>query len=167
MNTRTAERIEDLYQACCGPNGGVELKAALKLMWNSLNNSVTIVDVAGVFAISIPAGNTSEVLTRELFRDFYRAFARLKYPTGIDYNERLMDEIRHSKGHRVNVEGGIIAAIADKQVMRVLLKYDLPLRRSFSTFCGQAVRVGSMVSWDEVKTLNLGMEVPLHSRFLN
>eukprot|EP01033_Poteriospumella_lacustris_P004935 gene4935-3529_t len=71
----------------------------------------------------------------------------------------MLDEIRHIKGSKPQPDNGALSAIADKNAIRVLLKYDLPLRRAFSTFCAQAIRVGSSVSWDEVKSLSLGMEL--------
>ena len=155
---KVLERIEEIFHAYCGPNGSVELKSVFKLLWPALNNAVSIVDLAGVFAISIPSTAVSESLTDDLFSDFFRAFSRLKFPAGVDYCERLIDEIRNSKSIKAP-DLGVLGLSADKHVVRVLLKYDLPLRRAFSTFCGQAVRVGGTVSWDEVRSLSLGMEV--------
>ena len=43
--------------------------------------------------------------------------------------------------------------------MRVLLKFDMPLRRAFSNFAGRDITVGGGLTWDEVKRLNIGMEI--------
>lgn len=157
--TRVAERIDELYQQCCGPNGSVDLRTIFKVLWSSLNNQVSLVDLAGVFAVSIPGSSSSEVLARDIFPDFIRAFARLRYPSGNDFCEKLLDEIGGSRGPRLANESGMLSMLADKQVIRVLLKYDLPLRKAFSVFCAQGMRSGGMVSWDEVRRLLLGMEL--------
>lgn len=157
---RVVDRVEDIFHSYAGPSGGVDMKAVFRLLWSTMGNSVSLVDVAGVFAVSIPtSSNNSEVLSQEIFQDFFRAFSRLKYPMGSDFCEKMLDEIRHVKGSKPHLDTGILSAVADKNVVRVFLKYDLPLRRAFSTFCGQAMRVGAVVSWDEVKVLSLGMEV--------
>jgi hypothetical protein len=159
---RTVDRIDEYFQSICGPNNCIDIKGAFKLLWPTLSNQVSIVDLAGVFAISIPTNNPVEALSRDLFHDFIHAYARLKYPSGADFCEKLLDEIRAAqKNHKAHgaVDSGILGAAADKAVVRVFLKYDLTLRRAFAAFCGQAVRIGGMVSWDEVKTLSLGMEV--------
>lgn len=135
------------------------MRGAFRALWKSLTNTVSGVDLAGVFAVSIPSTNANETLSQDLFQDFFKAYARLKYPLGSDFSEKMLDEIRHIKGSKPQPDNGALSAIADKNAIRVLLKYDLPLRRAFSTFCAQAIRVGSSVSWDEVKSLSLGMEV--------
>jgi hypothetical protein len=161
---RTIDRIDEQFQAACGPNGVTDIKSAFKLLWPTLTNSVSAVDLAGVFSISIPSNNPVEALSRELFHDFFKAYARLKFSSGADYAEKLLDELRQTKNqqkasNQLNPDTNLIYSIADKNVIRVLLKYDLQLRRAFSAFCGQAVRIGGMVSWEEVKNLSLGMEL--------
>lgn len=152
------EKIHELFMYCTGNNGTVDFKAVSKVLWMCLNNSVSIVDLAGVFTVSIP-GNGSEVLNAELFTEFIKAFARLRFPTAPDFCNLLLDEIKGSKGFRANTENSFFAMMMDKNVMRILLKYDLPLRRAYSNFCGQSVRVGGILNWDEVKSLSIGMEV--------
>ena len=153
------DRIDELFHAYSGPGGGVELRSVFKLLWAALTNAVSLVDLAGVFAISIPGSSVAEILSQDLFQDFFRAFSRLKFPTGVDYCERLIDEIRNSKVVKAHADLGILGGAADKAVVRVLLKYDLPLRRAFSAYCSQSIKLGSIVSWEEVRSLSLGMEV--------
>jgi hypothetical protein len=155
------ERIDELFHAYCGPNGTLDLRSTMKLFWPTLQNSCSMVDLAGLFSVTIPSTNVSETLTVELFQNFFRAFARLKFPTGADFCERLIEELKSVQGNRKQYENGILNQLAEKNVIRILLKYDLQLRRAFSMFSGQAVRIGGVVSWDEVKNLGLGMEVRL------
>jgi len=159
IQMKLSEKIDEVFHAYCGPNGTIELRSIFKLFWPTLQNSVSIVDLAGLYTVSIPSTNVTETLTLDLFHSFFRAFARLKFSTGADFCERLLEEIKSVQGIRKQFETGILNSLADKNVIRTLLKYDLQLRRAFSTFSGQAVRIGGMVSWDEVKNLGLGMEV--------
>lgn len=152
---RVTERIDEIFQSQSGVSGVVDLRGVFRLFWGTLTNGCSLVDLAGVYAISIPTSSNAESLTHDLFQDFFRAFARLKYPSGADHCERLLDEVqitlKMSKGNTsIDASHSVLLSAADKQVMRVLLKYDLPLRRAFSTFCGQAIRVGAVVTWDEV-----------------
>lgn len=156
---KLVDRIEEIYNQCCGPNGSVELRTVFKLLWPSLSNQVSVVDLAGIYAVSIPSTSTLEVLTKEIFPDFFRAFARLRFPSGHDFVEKMVEEVGTVRSTRILAEGGAVAQIADKQLVRVLLKYDLPLRKVFSVFSAQGMRTGGLVSWEEVRQLSLGMEV--------
>jgi hypothetical protein len=155
------EKIDELFQIASGSTGigTVDFKSICKIVWMCLNNSVTLVDLAGVFTVSIP-DNGVEVLNADLFVDFIKALARVKYPLDGDYCDKLVDEVRSSKNMRINNESPQFPLIMDRSVIRILLKYDLPIRRAYSTFCGQSVRVGGRLNWDEVKKMSIGMEVP-------
>jgi len=88
----------------------------------------------------------------------------LRYPTHQDFCNLVLDELKKAKGSsssnsKANTESSFFSNALDKNVIRILLKFDLPLRRAFSNFCGQSVRVGGVLSWDEVKSLSIGMEV--------
>jgi len=152
------EKIHELFVSCSGSNGTADFKSVSKMLWMSLNNSVSVVDLAGVFTVSIP-GNGIEMLNADLFTEFIKAFSRLRYPTSPDFCNLVLDELKASKGLRSNTENPLFASVMDKNVVRILLKYDLPLRRAYSNFCGQSVRVGGILNWDEVKSLSIGMEI--------
>jgi hypothetical protein len=152
------EKIRELFVSCSGSNGTADFRSISKVLWMCLNNAVSIVDLAGIFTVSIP-GNGMEMLNADLFTEFIKAFSRLRYPTNPDFCNLVLDEIKGGKSLRSNTENPFFATITDKNVIRILLKYDLPLRRAYSNFCGQSVRVGGILSWDEVKNLSIGMEV--------
>lgn len=152
------EKIHELFVSCSGSNGTADFKSISKVLWMCLNNAVSIVDLAGVFTVSIP-GNGIEMLNNDLFTEFIKAFSRMKYPTNPEFCNLVLDEIKGTKGLRTNTENPFFSMIMDKNVIRILLKYDLPLRRAYSNFCGQSVRVGGILNWDEVKNLSIGMEV--------
>lgn len=152
------EKINELFNSCSGSSGSADFRAVSRVLWMSLNNAVSLVDLAGVFTVSIPS-NGMDVLSADLFTEFFKAFARLKYPASTEFCDHLLDELRGSKQMRINTENPVFLTMMDKVVIRVLLKYDLALRRAYSNFCGQSVRVGGIMSWDEVKNLAVGMEV--------
>ncbi|KAJ1427008.1 hypothetical protein B484DRAFT_397353 [Ochromonadaceae sp. CCMP2298] len=152
------EKIHELFVGCSGSNGTADFKAICKVLWMSLTNAVSVVDLAGVFTITVP-GNGIELLNADSFTEFIKAFARLRFPTSPDFCNLVLDEVRGSKGLRSNTENPFFASVMDKNVIRILLKYDLPLRRAYSNFCGQSVRVGGILNWDEVKSLSIGMEI--------
>ncbi|RYG62702.1 hypothetical protein EON64_17370 [archaeon] len=153
---KAADKINELFLLCGGPNGSVEMRSAVKLLWPTLSNAVSLVDLAGVFAVSIPSSLNSDVLNEELFSDFFRSFARLKFFSGSDFVEKLLEELGPVK--RLLSDHAVLSGVAEKNAVRILLKFDLPLRRTFSLFCGKSLR-GGRVTWEEVRQLSLGMEV--------
>jgi hypothetical protein len=152
------EKIHELFVSCSGSNGTADFRSISKVLWMCLTNAVSVVDLAGVFTVSVP-GNGIEMLDLELFTEFIKAFARLRYPTNPEFCNLVLDEIKGGKSLRANTETPFFATIMDKNVTRILLKYDLALRRAYSNFCGQSVRVGGILNWEEVKNLSIGMEV--------
>ncbi len=158
MIPKVKEKIEELFTLGSGSFGSVDFKSSCKLFWVCMSNSLSIVDFAGIFTVSLPNGG-SESLSSEMFMDFFKAFSRVKFPSGIDFCEKLLDELRIAKGLKVNSDLPAFGLMMEKNVIKVLLKYDLPIRKAFSNFCGQSVRVGGVLSWDEVRSMQIGMEV--------
>ena len=154
------EKIEEIFGLCNSLSGigAADFRSICKTFWLCLNNSVTFVDLAGVFAVSIPPTGM-EILTLELFSDFFKAFARIKFPTDNNHAEKLYEEIKNAKHIRIPAESLTFPLSINRNVIRVLLKYDIPIKRAYSTFCGQSVRVGGRLNWDEAKKMSIGMEV--------
>jgi hypothetical protein len=83
--------------------------------------------------------NSSDSMDGKVFEEFFRAIARQKYPSGQDYCERLLDDLKSTVS--VTATGTSAAAVKkamsdtssfircmDRSTMRVLLKFDLALR---------------------------------------
>lgn len=157
-SVKVKEKIEELFTQCSGAIGAVDFKGICKLLWVCLNNSVSMVDLAGIFTVALHSGGP-ETLSSDLFFEFFKAFARVKYPAATDFCDKLLEEIRGAKNLKVSSETAQFAQMMDKNVIKVLLKYDLAIRKAYSNFCGQSVRVGGILSWDDVKNLSVGMEV--------
>jgi hypothetical protein len=98
-------------------------------------------------------------LDTRLFTEFLTAIAQIKFGSVPNGLERLLNEIMNAKSVHFGADTALFNKLIDRNVIRVLLKYDLPLRRAFCAFAGSAARVGGRLSWDEVKAQNIGMEV--------
>jgi hypothetical protein len=155
---------DDVFVLCSNHSecdtGYCDLLGVATTFWPVLNNTVSIVDLGGVYAMT---GHTN--LNSAIFSEFLSALARVKYPTGHDYKERLLEDVTNGKGVRVNSDNAAFVKTMDKAVIRTLLKFDLPLRRAFSAFASQAS--GGGLTWDEVKRLSVGMEVSGFISFLS
>jgi hypothetical protein len=157
---RTQDRIDEIFMHVGGALGAVDFKSILAHFWIALNNSTSVVDLAGIFTVGVSGhGQGVETLNATLFTEFFKAFARAKYPTGTDFCEKLLDELKEAKGLKVATDSPILSGLVEKTVVRVLLKYDLALRKAYSNFCGQQVRIGGILNWDEVKKMSIDMEV--------
>jgi len=100
-----------------------------------------------------------ETLDSTLFVQFFHGISRIKFPLVPDHAERLVEDVAKSNNMSARLDSRNFAKVMDKNVMKVLLKYDMPLRRVFGYFAGANVKVGGGVTWDELKRTNTGMEV--------
>lgn len=106
-----------------------------------------------------PAASTTPGLDAKLFTEFLTAIAQIKFGSAPNGLEKLLNEIMNAKSVHFGADTALFNKLIDRNVIRVMLKYDLPLRRAFCAFAGGAARVGGRLSWDEVKAQNIGMEV--------
>lgn len=151
-------RIDDVFLKVTSSTGEADLVNVAKVFWPLLDNRVSIVDLAGVYTMSV-SGAESQILDLITFADFFHGIARVKFSSGANFSERLLDEL--GKAHEVKIRSDlpIFDEIMDKLVVKVLLKYDLPLRRAFSSFAGQSINIGGGMTWEEVVKLGVGMEI--------
>jgi hypothetical protein len=142
-----------------------DFTALVKALWPILDNNVSLCDLSGVFTVSTPASQQSQ-LDAKTFAEFLSAISRIKFPQHQNNAalELLMAEITNAKSVHFGSDNALFSKLIDKLVIRVLLKFDLPLRRAFSSFAGPAARVGGGLNWDDVKSQNIGMEVT-HNNF--
>jgi len=155
-----AAKIDEVFLKCTSSSGdgSADLKTVLQHIWPILDNKVSMVDIAGVFTMCVP-GNGNENLDLITFAEFFNGIARVKYSSGADYCEKLLAELEDSKGIKIKSDQPVFQMVSDKAVIRSLLKYDLVLRRAFSSFAGQNINIGGGLLWEEVQKLSIGMEV--------
>ena len=154
-------KIDDIFVKCTNASGGggcADLKAIVRIFWPVLDNRVSLVDLAGVFTMCVP-GNGNETLDLITFADFFQGIARIKYASGADFCEKMLAELANCAGIKIKSDLPLFNQVMDKNVIRILLKYNMPFRKAFSSFAGQNINVGGGLTWDEVQRLSIGMEV--------
>lgn len=151
-------KVEELFLQCSSATGTADFFSLAKLFWPILDNKISIVDLAGMFAMAIPAHVQTDSLDAGLFIDVFNAIAKLKYPTGKENGDKLLEDLKNGR-HLILPEHSFFEKCMEKNVIRSLLRFDIPLRRCYCNFAGKAVSIGGGVTWEEVKRLNLGMEV--------
>lgn len=157
MAKRTSDKIQDLYRLCIDASGTVDFRSICKHFWFILENSLTFLDLAGVFSLAT-SGSKTEVLDASLFLQFLNAIAKIRFPSSDNSTENLIDRILTTRGLKITNETNFYK-IMDKSVMKVLLKFDLSLRKIFSSFAGKNIRLGAGLTWNEVKNQSIGMEI--------
>jgi hypothetical protein len=154
------EKIEDIFTLCRSSKsqqGYADFLGVVKQFWPILDNNLSLCDLSGVFTVACPEGSDSLDLT--LFKEFLNGLSRLKYPFEVKCIDRLIDELVTSRSINFSHDNAAFIKAMDKTVMRTLLKFDMPLRRAFSAFAGRDVRIGGGLTWDEVKSKQIGMDV--------
>jgi len=124
-----------------------------KYFWPVLDNRVTLCDLSGIFTIANPKG--LDHLDISLFKEFVDSFSRVKYPDDDNHLEKLVDDLIDARTLNYECNNSTFRLAMNKVVMRVLLKFDLPLRRVFAAFAGR----GGGITWEEVKTMSVGMDI--------
>jgi hypothetical protein len=160
VHKNASTRIEELFIQCTAMSSGgaVEFSSVAKLFWPALDNRVSLVDLAGLYSMAIPPHSQQESIDAQLFADIFSAVAKLKYPTGKEYCDKLLEDIRVAKPLTSIGENSFFSKSMEKSVIRSLLKFDIPIRRAYSSFAGKAISAGGAITWEEVKRLNLSME---------
>ena len=158
MNVTIYSKINEIYTLCLtGNNDNVQFLGVAKTFWCVLGNSLTLSDLSGIFTVANPRGQ--DYLDLPLFKSFCNSVSKVKYPGDINSLERLVDDLMNARTMKVAYDNPNFTKTMEKSVMRVLLKYDMPLRRSFSAFAGRGVKIGGGLTWEEVKRMEVGMDV--------
>jgi hypothetical protein len=153
-----AARIDEVFLKVTSSTGVADLVNVAKIFWPLLDNKVSIVDLAGVFTMSVNGSDTN-ALDLITFADFFNGIARVKYTAGANFTEKLLDDLSKAYTVKIRSDLPVFEKVMDKMVVKILLKYDLPLRRAFSGFAGQSINIGGGMTWEEVVKLGVGMEV--------
>lgn len=149
------DKVEDIFTTCSNAQASVDFYHVSRYFWSLLDNSLTLCDLSSIFTVVNPLD--SDVLNLSLFSQFLHGISRIKYPLDVTI-DRLIADTQSKTDLGRNISPNFQRAM-DKSVMRVLLKFDMPLRRVFGNFAGRDITVGGGLTWDEVKRMNIGMEV--------
>lgn len=158
MNASLNDKIGEVYTLCLsGTNDNVQFLGVAKNFWPVLDNSLTLCELSGIYTIANPRGQ--DFLDPPLFRGFCNTVSKLKYASHVDHLEKLVDDLISARVVKCAFDNPTFSKSMEKSVLRVLLKYDMPLRRSFSAFAGRGVKIGGGLTWEEVKRMEVGMDV--------
>ena len=157
MDQSSAAQVDEVFVQCCGRDGVADFRNVATVFWPVLENKLSLIDLAGIFTMTTPHNST--VLDSLVFPDFFGGVARMKFPTGGDFVDKLLESLKVAKGLKIRQELPLFVKAMDKHVIRELLRFDIPLRRAFSSFAGQSITIGGGLTWDEVKRHTVGMEV--------
>jgi len=158
MSKRLADKIEDIYKLCNSSGQSPDFRTIVKVFWIILDNNLSLLDMAGIFTIALN-GNRTGILDPAMFMQFINGVAKMKYPLGVEFAESLVDELRNARSVKLSGDAQTFARIMDQSCMKALLKSDSTLRRIFASFAGKRVRLGAGLTWNEVKTQSVGMEI--------
>ena len=157
-------QLDEIFTTCSnGSRDSVDFPMVMRSFWPLLDNTVSFVDISSCFIVA--CHDVCESLDANLFEEFFIAFAKIKYPGSPQSFENLIEDFGKSKSLKIIFEIKAFTKMLDRNVLRQLLKYDLPLRRAFSFFAGHAVTVGGGLQWEEVKSRSIGMEADGYCSF--
>ena len=157
MGVTLQEKIDEVYVLCSQNIGAATFKGITKIFWPILDNGVSLIDLASIFTIS--AQDNMSGLNINLFGEFFHGVARVKFPNVTNFCEKLLEELQKAKKVNAMYDNPVFSKCMDRAVTNILLTFDFPLRRAFSNYAGESVKVGGGLSWDEVKRLSVGMEI--------
>ena len=158
-------QLDEIFSTCTnGSRDSVDFPMLMRCFWPLLDNVVSVVDIFNVFTVACQDVSDAS-LNITLFEEFFIAFAKMKYSGSPDSFTNMIDDFRKAKSVKIIFDIKAFSKMLDKNVIRQLLKYDLPLRRSFSFFAGHGVTVGGGLSWEEVKSRSIGMEADGYASF--
>lgn len=156
-------KVDEVFLQCSGGSSVTDFRSVAQVFWPVLDNKISLIDLAGIFTMTTPS--SSETLDSNIFFEFFNGVARMKFPSGADSGERLLENFKLAKGFKIRHDLPVFTKAMDKQVIRELLKFDIPLRRAFGSFAGQTITIGGGLTWDEVKKNSIAMEVGGFSSF--
>jgi len=162
---RRNTQLDEIFSVCTnGSRDCIDFPMLMRCFWPLLDNVVSVVDIFNVFTVACQDG-TDATLNITLFEEFFIAFSKMKYSGHPDSFTNLVEDFRKARTVKIIFDIKAFSKMLDKNVIRQLLKYDIPLRRSFSFFAGHAVTIGGGLSWEEVKNRSIGMEADGYASF--
>ena len=115
-----AARIDEVFLKVTSTSGTCDLVSVAKVFWPVLDNKISIVDLAGVYTMCI-SNNGSEVLDLITFADFFTGIARVKYSSGSNFAEKLLEDLNNANGVKLRSDLPVFERIFEKSVIRMLL----------------------------------------------
>lgn len=157
-------KIKEIFNRCRDEKNlkkVADFASTVRVFWTSLNNYLSLVDLAGIWAITVSVVD-SEGLDCKSFVDFFNGVARLKYPaaTSYDFCEMLIEDLNVTDTQPPALQFSTFGRACTRTAINELIKADLVLKKAFTSFAGDhIVNLYGGLLWEEVKRLSLGIEV--------
>ena len=117
-------------------NDVVDFRSVCKVLWSLLDNNINLVDLCSLFTMVMPKG--AHHMTLDKFCEFANGLGKIRYPHNEDFAERILVEIRRAKLPKISSgELDIVSKVFDRNTIKVLLMYDLPLKSIFCSYIGK------------------------------
>ena len=164
MSKQILPKIQEIFESCRDVKTGkktADFCTTSKIFWPTLCNSLTMADLAGIWAIAASGGD-GEDLDSKSFSEFFSGVARLKYPLAAsqDFCKALAEELIAVPTTSLRLETIPFDRIFDREAIHELFKVDVSIKNSFISFAGDSnVSVAGGLQWEEAKVLSLGLEV--------
>lgn len=154
-------KVQDIFERCCDKKSVkkyADFISTVKALWTSLDNCLSLVDLAGVWAITISSVDDDR-LDFEAFSDFLHGVSKLKYPTnGDEFCQTFIDDVNFAQGRICQLNFFDLKSVLDRSAIHEIFKVDAVLKKVFSSFAGDSVPDVTF-AWEEVKRQSLGIEV--------
>lgn len=163
-------KIQEIFDCCRDVQTvkkSADFCATSKIFWPTLCNSLTMADLAGIWAITASGGDGDD-LDIKSFSEFFNGVARLKYPTSAapDFCKALAEELSTVTTTSLHFETIPFGRIFDREAIHELFKVDISIKNSFVSFAGDSnVSVAGGLQWEEAKLLSLGLEVLIYTSY--
>lgn len=156
---QTANKVNDIFYLCCldTSKSTTDFQSILKVFWKVLDNNIALCEISGIFTLVQTNYNTVN-LNSSQFAQFFNCVAVSKYPHSKESQAKanLIKDILDQNNKSINSSSSF-SKVIDKEVIKVLLKYEIPLRRYFSIHSSKN-NFKSNLTWIEVKSQSISLD---------
>lgn len=155
-------KIEDIFERCSDKKTvkkQADFVSTVKALWTSLDNFLTLVDLAGVWAITVSSIDDDR-LDFGAFSDFFNGISKLKYPStnGDEFCQLLINDMSFAEKNTCPLNFSDFERKCDRSIIHELFRVDAALKKAFASFAVDSITDGTFMS-EEVKRRSLGIEV--------
>lgn len=158
------DRIDQVFTRCRDtkvPKYVATFVSTTKVFWRTLNNSLSLVDLSGIWMITVSTGD-DENLNGKVFTDFFCGIAMIKHPSLsiCDCCEMLLEDLNVETNLSESLNSALFEKAVDKSAIHELFKCEAVLKKAYLTFAADTLdNVDGGITWEEVTKLSVTMEV--------
>ena len=159
-----SDRIDQVFARCRDIKASKNVATFIctaKTFWRTLNNSLSLVDLSGIWTITV-SSEDDEGLDTKIFLDFFCAVARLKYPalSKSDCCEMLLRDLDIETNFPDSINSPIFEMAVNRSAIHELFKRESDLKKAFIIFTSDRCdNPDEGNTWEAVGRLSLTIEV--------